>query len=62
MNNTSMISDVFTQKRQLETTYDEISSKHFCTDDNDFFGLPSKVRHMFKKYKKITQLYGMYLI
>ncbi|XP_015377431.1 PREDICTED: helicase POLQ-like [Diuraphis noxia] len=58
MKNISLISDVSTQKRQLETTFDGNSQKRFhVDDDNDFFGLPHKVKHLFKKHKRITQLY-----
>jgi len=58
MKNDSLISDVSTQKRQLEITFDENSPKRLHMD-NDFFGLPYKVKHMFKKHKRITQLYGL---
>jgi len=59
MKNISLISDVSTQKRQLETTFDGNSQKRFhVDDDSDFFGLPHKVKHLFKKHKRITQLYG----
>lgn len=49
------------QKRQLETTFDGNSQKRFHeVDSQDFFGLPHKVKHMFKKHKQITQLYGLF--
>lgn len=52
--------EVLTQKRQLESTINENSQKRIhMDDDNDFFGLPHKVKHMFKKHKRITQLYGL---
>ncbi|KAF0759569.1 helicase POLQ-like isoform X1 [Aphis craccivora] len=45
-------------KRQLETTFDGNSQKRLhVDDDNEFFGLPNKVKHLFKKHKRITQLY-----
>jgi len=59
MKNISLISDVSTQKRQLETTFDGNSQKRLHVDDSEFFGLPHKVKHMFKKHKRITQLYGL---
>lgn len=56
----NVIPEVLTQKRQLESTINENSQKrNHMDDDNDFFGLPHKVKHMFKKYKRITQLYGL---
>lgn len=59
---TSSISDIFTQKRQLETNSNGNSQKRpHLIDDNDgdnFFDLPYKVKYMFKKHKRITQLYG----
>lgn len=55
------MSHISLQKRQLETTFDENSQKRLHVEDNDFFGLPHKVKHMFKKYQKITQLYGLFL-
>lgn len=59
MRNTNSNLDVPTQKRPLEITFDGNSPKRFHVDDNnDFFGLPHKVKHMFKKHKRITQLYG----
>lgn len=62
MKSTSLTSNILTQKRQLETTYDGNCQKRPHMDnDNDFFGLPSKVKHMFKKHKRITQLYGLFL-
>lgn len=52
--------EAITGKRQLESTMNENSQKRIhINDENDFFGLPHKVKHMFKKYKKITQLYGL---
>jgi hypothetical protein len=63
MKSTNLTSNVIKQKRQLETTfYGNFSKRSNMDNDNDFFGLPSKVKHMFKKHKKITQLYGMYMI
>lgn len=62
MKNNSFFSVFPTQKRQLEMTFNENSQKRFHVDDTDFFGLPHKVKHMFKKYKKITQLYGLFLV
>jgi len=60
MKNISLISDVSTLKRQLETTFDGNSQKRLHVDDeSEFFGLPNKVKHLFKKHKKITQLYGL---
>lgn len=62
MKSTNLTSNVLTQKRQLETTFNGNFSKHSHMDnDNDFFGLPSKVKHMFKKHKRITQLYGLFV-
>lgn len=62
-NDTSSTSDIFTQKRQLETNTDENSQKrpHLIDDNNGdhFFDLPHKVKYMFKKHKRITQLYGL---
>lgn len=52
------VPEVFTQKRQLEATFTEHSQKRFCENDNNFFGLPPRVKHMFKKHKRITELYG----
>ncbi|KAE9534778.1 hypothetical protein AGLY_008070 [Aphis glycines] len=58
MKNISLISDVSTLKRQLETTFDGNSQKRLhVEDESEFFGLPNKVKHLFKKHKKITQLY-----
>uniref|UniRef100_A0A2S2R232 Helicase POLQ-like n=1 Tax=Sipha flava TaxID=143950 RepID=A0A2S2R232_9HEMI len=58
MKSTNLTSNVIKQKRQLETTfYGNFSKRSNMDNDNDFFGLPSKVKHMFKKHKKITQLY-----
>lgn len=49
------------EKRQLEVSFDGNSQKRrHADDDNDFFGLPHKVKHLLKKYKRITQLYGLY--
>lgn len=63
-NKTSSISEIFTQKRQLETNSEENSQKRpHLIDDNDgdnFFDLPHKVKYMFKKHKRITQLYGLF--
>lgn len=59
MKNNSCISDISLQKRQLET-FDENFQKHFHVEDINFFGLPNKVKHMYKKYKNITQLYGLF--
>jgi len=60
MKNISVISDVSNQKRQLETTFDGNSQKRLhVDDDSEFFGLPQKVKHLFKKHKRITQLYGL---
>lgn len=54
--------DVLTQKRQLEITFNENSQKrNNVVDDNDFFGLPHKVKQMFKKHKRIAQLYGLFI-
>lgn len=60
MKNMNVISDVSNQKRQLETTFDGNSQKRLhVDDDSDFFGLPHKVKHLFKKHKRVTQLYGL---
>lgn len=60
MKNISVMSDVSNQKRQLETTFDGNSLKRLHVDDeSEFFGLPHKVKHLFKKHKRITQLYGL---
>lgn len=54
--------DVLTQKRPLEITFNGNSSKrNNAVDGNDFFGLPHKVKQMFKKHKRITQLYGLFI-
>lgn len=61
MKNSSLISDIPKKKCRLETSFNENSDTcSFMHDGNDFFGLPHKVKYMFKKYKKITQLYGMF--
>lgn len=64
MKTTSFDSDIHSsQKRQLKSTYDENPQKRFHgVDAQDFFGLPHKVKHMFKKHKQITQLYGLFFI
>jgi len=60
MKNINVISDVSNQKRQLETTFDGNSQKRLhVDDDSEFFGLPYKVKHLFKKHKSVTQLYGL---
>lgn len=63
---TSYISDILTQKRPLETSFDGNSQKRSHSigdvDGDNFFGLPHKVKHMFKKHKRITQLYGSTLL
>jgi len=61
MKNICVISDVSNHnKRQLETTFDGNSQKRLHVDDDcDFFGLPHKVKHLLKKHKQITQLYGL---
>lgn len=62
MKSTSLTSNVFTQKRQLETSITgNYQKRPHMDNDNDFFGLPPKVKHMFKKHKKITQFYGLFL-
>lgn len=63
MKNPSISPIVSTQKRQFESSFDENSPKrlHVNDDDNDFFGLPHKVKHMFRKHKRITRLYGSFL-
>lgn len=66
MKNTSFMLDDSIDERQLEVSFDGNSQKRHRgdnnNDNNDFFGLPHKVKHLFKKYKKITQLYGLYFI
>lgn len=62
-NVTSSISDIFTQKRQLEAiSYENVQKRPHLMEDHDgdnFFDLPQKVKHMFKKHKRISQLYGL---
>lgn len=61
MKDDSFISNISSQKRVItqDTTFDKSSQKRRHVDDCDFFGLPYKVKHLFKKHKNITQLYGL---
>ncbi|XP_050522827.1 helicase POLQ-like isoform X2 [Daktulosphaira vitifoliae] len=56
-NKSPLITDTFSQKHHLNFSHSNQRKRFHGEDETDFFGLPSKVKHLFQKHKGITKLY-----